>query len=295
MRFPRMAATNLELTLSLVAWSPGARAQSLAGAIEQAWLRNLLASTLEVRQDEALASIDLPDCLTPGEIAGSLSAQADRFHCDEGAQKREMELGVPLWVAGAAGGTSRRSAKSVGTGACATLAVASDACGRSVHAMVGAGCRANRPRPRARRAPRGRGRAVQAQALVQAQEVSLRAITGVEVPPVLEGEAVTLQSIALVLPAREPLLTAGLDAGDRQPPGDRVGDVFEDADIATAIPIDCCITATSSRSAAPATGCARTARWPGSTGQRANDIDDQLIINRGAALDVVGASVLDVA
>jgi len=50
-----MAATNLELTLSLVAWSPGARAQSLAGAIEQAWLRNLLASTLEVRQDEALA------------------------------------------------------------------------------------------------------------------------------------------------------------------------------------------------------------------------------------------------
>ena len=136
---------------------------------------------------------------------------------------------------------------------------------------------------------------MQAQALVQAQEVSLRAITGVEVPPVLEGEAVTLQSIALVLPAREPLLTAGLDAGDRQPPGDRVGDVFEDADIATAIPIDCCITATSSRSAAPATGCARTARRPGSTGQRANDIDDQLIINRGAALDVVGASVLDVA
>jgi len=227
MRFPRTAATNLALAPLLLASSPGARAQSLADAFEQAWLRNPLASSLEARQDEALARIDLADRLVPGAPAASLAAQGDRFHRDEGAQKWEMELGVPLWLPGQQS-ARQAEARSLQEQVQAQRPLLRLALAGEVRTRWWALAAARTARELAlRRVQTARelessvmrrfetgdlarldanlarnerlaaeAEAVQAQASVQAQEASLRALTGVEAPPVLEGEAAAVQSIA---------------------------------------------------------------------------------------------------
>ena len=191
-------------------------------------MRNPLASSLDARQDEALARIDLADRLVPGAPAASLAAQDDRFHRDEGAQKWEIELGVPLWLPGQ---RTARQAEARGLQeqvhaqravlrwtlagevrarwwALATARIARDLALRreqtarelesSVMRRFETGDLARLDANLARNERlAAEAEAVQAQALVQAQEASLRAITGVDAPPVLEGEAAALQSIAL--------------------------------------------------------------------------------------------------
>lgn len=223
-----MAATHLALALWLLASSSGARAQSLADAIEQAWLRNPLASSLEAREDEALARVDLADRLVPGAPAASLAAQDDRFHRDDGAQKWEAELGVPVWLPGQQA-ARRAEARSLQVQVHAQRALLRWTLAGEVRTRWWALAAARTARELALRRLETAGElesnvvrrfetgdlarldanlarderlvaeaeAVQAQARVQALEASLRAITGAEAPPVLQGEAAAPQSVAL--------------------------------------------------------------------------------------------------
>ncbi|GMV00691.1 MAG: TolC family protein [Burkholderiaceae bacterium] len=77
-----------------------ARAQSLADAVEQAWLRSPLAAPLAALDDVARARADLAARLVSGPPSASLSASSDRFHGDDGVQKLEAQVGVPLWLPG---------------------------------------------------------------------------------------------------------------------------------------------------------------------------------------------------
>lgn len=78
----------------------GAHAQSLAGALGQAWSRSPLAAPLDALDDEARARADLAARMVPGPASASVSASSDRFHDDHGVQKLEARVGVPLWLPG---------------------------------------------------------------------------------------------------------------------------------------------------------------------------------------------------
>lgn len=228
MRIPRTAATSLTLALLLLAGSAGARAQSLGHAIEQAWSRYPLAATIDARREEALARRDVADRLVPGAPGVSLSALDDRFHRDDGVQKWEVEVSVPLWLPG------QQAARQAEARSLQEQAHAQQALWRSTLAgevrtrwWALAGARSARElalrrletardlesnvlrlfetgdlaRLDANLARNERlaaeADAVQAQALVRAQEASLRAITGVEAPAVLQGEAAASQPLTL--------------------------------------------------------------------------------------------------
>lgn len=76
------------------------QAQTIAGALEQAWSRHPAASGLDARESQAQAGLDLAARATPGPAALSMSALSDRFNRDRGSQKWEVEFGVPLWLPG---------------------------------------------------------------------------------------------------------------------------------------------------------------------------------------------------
>ncbi|MFO1280845.1 MAG: hypothetical protein U1F51_00005, partial [Burkholderiales bacterium] len=78
----------------------GARAQTLANAFEQAWFRDPIAATLDARGAEASARADAASAATPGPAAASFGVLSDRMNRNEGAQKWEAELSVPLWLPG---------------------------------------------------------------------------------------------------------------------------------------------------------------------------------------------------
>ena len=78
----------------------GARAQTLADAFEQAWFRDPIAATLGARGVEASARADAASATTPGPAAASFGVLSDRMSRNEGAQKWEAELSVPLWLPG---------------------------------------------------------------------------------------------------------------------------------------------------------------------------------------------------
>jgi len=98
MRFSRKA--GLTLAILIFTGAPAAGAQTLAQALEQAWARNPLAAALAARDDEAAARVDLADRIVPGAPTASVAALGDRFHRNDGAQKWEMEIGVPIWLPG---------------------------------------------------------------------------------------------------------------------------------------------------------------------------------------------------
>ncbi|MBI3149541.1 MAG: TolC family protein [Betaproteobacteria bacterium] len=77
-----------------------ALAQSLAEALEHAWMRYPPASALTVRDEEAQARAELADAITPGPAALSLANQNDRLDRHRGKQEWEAELAVPLWLPG---------------------------------------------------------------------------------------------------------------------------------------------------------------------------------------------------
>ncbi len=98
MRLARRA--RIALALLMLASAPAAGAQTLAQALEQAWLRYPPAAALEAQGDEAAARVDLADRVVPGAPSATVAARGDRFHRDDGARKWEMEVGVPIWLPG---------------------------------------------------------------------------------------------------------------------------------------------------------------------------------------------------
>ena len=102
MKRARRVCLNLAITASLalgIAASP-VQAQGLSEAFERAWVRYPLASSLDSRDAEARARAELAARMTPGPVAASLSTLNDRLNRNRGAQKWEVELGVPLWLPG---------------------------------------------------------------------------------------------------------------------------------------------------------------------------------------------------
>lgn len=92
--------TPIAVALSIGAASSGADAQSLAEVVEQAWLRHPFAAAFDARDREARAAAERAAGITPGPPEASLSALSDRLNRNDGAQKWEVELGVPLWLPG---------------------------------------------------------------------------------------------------------------------------------------------------------------------------------------------------
>ena len=100
MKRARRACLNLAITASLALGITAVRAQGLSDAFERAWARYPLASSLEARDAEARARAEVAAGMTPGPAAVSLSALSDRLNRNRGAEKWEIEVGVPLWLPG---------------------------------------------------------------------------------------------------------------------------------------------------------------------------------------------------
>lgn len=219
MRLPRTAGFGAALVLLLLLLPAGARAQALPDAIERAWSRHPIAKSLAAREDEARARIDLADRVVPAAPSASAGVLDDRFHRDEGAQKWEVEVDVPLWLPGqqAARRLEARSFEEQVSAQRALLrwTVSGDvrkqwwalAAARAAHQLAarraetarelesnvmrrfesGDLARMDANLARSERLA-AEAEAVQAQALVHAQDASLRAMTGVAAPSVLRGE-----------------------------------------------------------------------------------------------------------
>lgn len=77
-----------------------APAQTLADALEQAWLRHPQASALAARVAEAEARAELTAALTPGPATLSLGHLNDGLTSNRGKREWEVELATPLWLPG---------------------------------------------------------------------------------------------------------------------------------------------------------------------------------------------------
>lgn len=96
-RDPRRCAG---LLLALVLVTAPAAAQTLAQALEQAWLLHPQAQAGSARNAQAAANIEAASGLTPGPATLSLGAVSDRFHANQGQREWEVEMAVPLWLPG---------------------------------------------------------------------------------------------------------------------------------------------------------------------------------------------------
>lgn len=76
------------------------RAQTLADALEQAWLLHPQAAALDAREAAAAARAELALGLTPGPAAVSLGNLGDRLNGNRGKDEWEVELSTPLWLPG---------------------------------------------------------------------------------------------------------------------------------------------------------------------------------------------------
>lgn len=93
-----LRCSGLLLALALV--SAPAAAQTLAQALEQAWLLHPQALAGSARNAQAVANIEAASGLTPGPATLSLGAVSDRFHANQGQREWEVEMAVPLWLPG---------------------------------------------------------------------------------------------------------------------------------------------------------------------------------------------------
>ena len=75
-------------------------AQTLAGAVEQAWSRHPQAAAIVAREAEARARAEVAAGITPGPASMSLSNLNDRLNHNRGKQEWEVELAAPLWLPG---------------------------------------------------------------------------------------------------------------------------------------------------------------------------------------------------
>lgn len=221
----RVAGTfGATLAVALLMSAADLRGQTLAESIEQAWSRDPVAAALDAREEEARARADLAARFVPGAPSASVAALDDRLHRDDGAQKWEMEVGVPLWLPGQrsahqaeararqdelaarraslrwaiAGEVRTRWWSLAGARAARDLALRRVDTARALESDVlrrfesGDLARFDANLAQAERLS-AEADAVQAQALVQAQEAGLRAITGTDAPSVLAGETVEAQ------------------------------------------------------------------------------------------------------
>lgn len=97
------AARRLCLTIGCAVWlvAPASlSAQGLEQAFERAWSLDPLAASLDARAAEAAARAEVASGATPGPAAASFGVLSDRMNRNDGAQKWEVELGVPLWLPG---------------------------------------------------------------------------------------------------------------------------------------------------------------------------------------------------
>lgn len=76
------------------------QAQTLGGALEQAWVRHPQAIAFTAREAEAQARADVAAGLTPTAPSLSLSNVSDRLNANAGKDAWELELAVPLWLPG---------------------------------------------------------------------------------------------------------------------------------------------------------------------------------------------------
>jgi outer membrane protein TolC len=76
------------------------RGETLADALEQAWLLHPQAAALDAREAEAAARAELALGLTPGPAAVSLGNLGDRLNGNRGKDEWEVELAAPLWLPG---------------------------------------------------------------------------------------------------------------------------------------------------------------------------------------------------
>ena len=88
------------LLLALVLVTAPAAAQTLAQALDQAWLLHPQAQAGTARNAQAAANIEAANGLTPGPATLSLGAVSDRFHANQGQREWEVEMAVPLWLPG---------------------------------------------------------------------------------------------------------------------------------------------------------------------------------------------------
>lgn len=91
---------SVSLLLAGLAIALPAFAQTLAEALNQAWLRHPQAAAITAREDEAQARAEVAGGLTPGPAALSLSSLNDRLNRNRGKQEWEAEVAVPLWLPG---------------------------------------------------------------------------------------------------------------------------------------------------------------------------------------------------
>lgn len=88
------------LLLALVLVSAPVAAQTLAQAMDQAWLLHPQALAGSARNAQAAANFEAASGLTPGPATLSLGAVSDRFHANQGQREWEVEMAVPLWLPG---------------------------------------------------------------------------------------------------------------------------------------------------------------------------------------------------
>lgn len=78
----------------------GARADSLAAALDAAWARHPQAAALSARGDEAAARTALAAAWTAGAPSFAAGHLGDRFGSNDGRREWEIELAAPLWLPG---------------------------------------------------------------------------------------------------------------------------------------------------------------------------------------------------
>ncbi|MBL8364164.1 MAG: TolC family protein, partial [Comamonas sp.] len=86
--------------LTFVLATTPAAAQTLAQALEQAWLLHPQAQAGSARNAQAAARVEAASGLTPGPATLSLGSASDRFHANQGQREWEVEMAVPLWLPG---------------------------------------------------------------------------------------------------------------------------------------------------------------------------------------------------
>lgn len=97
----------------------GARADSLAAALDAAWARHPQAAALAARGDEAAARMALAAAPTAGPPSLAVGHLGDRVGSNAGRREWEIELAAPLWLPG-----QRAARQSEAAGAEAALAAA---------------------------------------------------------------------------------------------------------------------------------------------------------------------------
>jgi outer membrane protein TolC len=75
-------------------------AQTLAQALDQAWMRAPQASAFAAREAESQARAEVASALLASPASVSLSTLNDKFGSDQGRQEWELELALPLWLPG---------------------------------------------------------------------------------------------------------------------------------------------------------------------------------------------------